>query len=64
MTRPCHDYAPKSSAFEEGYRAFDACVERLHCPYQDGTEEADEWYAGWDQAELVDYERRCGEGQP
>lgn len=62
--RPCDDYAPKSTEFQAGYLAFEAGADQCDCPYSDGSELAEEWLAGWDQAAQVDYERKCGEGKP
>lgn len=65
MIRPCDDYTPKSPAFQAGYAAFEADLERFECPVEfRDADQVDEWVAGWDQASEVDWERRHGEGQP
>lgn len=61
--RPCDDHAPKSSAFQRGYVDFDRNVDRCDCP-ETTEQDREDWEAGWDQASVVDWERRNGEGRP
>ncbi len=37
--------------WNEGYQAFLEGAERVHCPYDEGTEEYMNWMAGFDCAE-------------
>lgn len=47
------------SAYEEGYRAYDCCVDRDDNPCQSGSKEAQDWDNGWFNAasddEMEDY---------
>ena len=37
--------------WNEGYEAFLDGAERVHCPYDEGTEQHNDWMAGYDCAE-------------
>ncbi len=39
-------------AYGEGMDAHSRRVSRGACPYADGSEEAERWYAGWDRQQL------------
>jgi hypothetical protein len=65
--RPCDDYAPKSAAFQAGYRHFERgghWLDPLPDELLNVENAATDFVDGWDQAERVDYERKCGEGRP
>lgn len=41
----------RSEAFNTGFEAYEQCEPRTANPHGKGTWDAQEWYAGWDEAE-------------
>lgn len=41
------------SAVDEGMDAFEQGVKRKACPYEEGTDDAEEWLAGWDEGKSL-----------
>lgn len=41
------------SAFDEGLDAFEQGKRRSTCPYGEGSDEAEEWLAGWDEGKSL-----------
>jgi ribosome modulation factor len=42
------------SKYSEGYNAYNDRKTHNACPYHPTTPQADEWYQGWEQAQLDD----------
>lgn len=67
MMRPCDDCAPKSAAFQAGYRHYESggnWLDPLPEEFLNVENAATDFMDGWDQAAQVDYERQNGVGQP
>lgn len=41
------------SAYDEGMDAFERGKRRKACPYEEGSDEAGEWLAGWDEGKSL-----------
>lgn len=41
------------SALDEGMDAFERGKRRTACPYEEGSDDAEEWLAGWDEGKSL-----------